>query len=678
VTVIEKNGRIWLSCILFVATCAWAQTAQSPSGSIRTRPQSPTTAKLARVVADAVEPAIKTDLVEPTGRYDIARYLNIQAAVGPTFSPVSDEIAYLTNITGVNQVFKLSPGNPVPQQLTFFDDRVQSVHWSPRGDVILFSKDQGGNERSQIYLMDTSGETIEALTSNPKVIHSFGDFSRDGKRICYASNEREERTFDVYVMDLADRKAQRVFTSPDDHSYRPRSFSPDGKHVLATRENSNADNDLFLIELASGTATLLTPHTGEAAYQDAEWAPDGSGFYLAANEGRDKAALAFYDLGARKLKYLEDEPFVVDGAVGITINRAGTRLIYGCNHNGISVLKLRDLQTGSVRELHKVADAKGVISGVSFSGDGNRITFAFSSSTHPSDVWLLDLRSLVPRQLTHSTLAGIPFRSFVAPEVVSYKSFDGTAIPAFLYLPQGAVRDARLPAIVSVHGGPEAQERAGFSAVYQYFLNRGYAILAPNIRGSSGFGKNYLHMDDYKKRFDAIKDVALATDYMKSTGYIDATKIAVMGGSYGGFMTLAQVTMNPDLWAAGVDIVGIANWSTYFKNTGAWRRSNRASEYGDPDKDAEFMASISPISYVEKIKAPLFVVAGANDPRVPKNEADQMVEKVKAKGVPVEYIAFPDEGHGMAKRANRIRAYTAIADFLDKYVKPETGSAAGK
>jgi dipeptidyl aminopeptidase/acylaminoacyl peptidase len=194
-------------------------------------------------------------------------------------------------------------------------------------------------------------------------------------------------------------------------------------------------------------------------------------------------------------------------------------------------------------------------------------------------------------------------------------------------------------------------------------------VLAPNIRGSSGFGKQYMHMDDYKKRPDAIKDAAWAADYLKSTGYIAPNKIAVMGGSYGGFMTLAQATMYPDRWAAAVDIVGISNWFTFFKSTGAWRRSHRANEYGDPEKDPEFMKSISPINFVKNIRAPLFVIAGANDPRVPKSEADQMVEQVRARGVPVEYISFPDEGHGMAKRANRIRGYTAIADFLDKYLR---------
>jgi dipeptidyl aminopeptidase/acylaminoacyl peptidase len=369
----------------------------------------------------------------------------------------------------------------------------------------------------------------------------------------------------------------------------------------------------------------------------------------------------------------------MDSATGLDINPTGTMLVYGCNHNGISVLKLRDLKTGKVSEREKLPGmAAAIIGDASFSGDGRHIAFSFSSASQPGDIWVYEVATSQVRPVTQSSRAGIPASSFVTPQVVSWESFDKIRIPAFLYLPQGAAKDGKLPVIVHVHGGPEGQERPGFNPVYQYFLNRGYAILAPNIRGSSGFGKAYLHMDDYKKRMDAIKDVAMGVEFLKGTGYIDPKKIVIMGGSYGGFMTLAQATMNPDLWAAAVDIVGIANWDTFFKHTGAYRRAHRASEYGDPAKDPEFMASISPINHVDKIKAPLFVIAGANDPRVPKEEADQMVEKVKAKGVPVEYIAFPDEGHGMAKRANRIRGYTAIADFLDKYVKGDEAGAAAK
>ena len=599
-----------------------------------------------------------------TGRYGMERYLNIRSAARPAFSPNTDDIAYLTAVTDVNQVWKHPARGGWPEQLTFFDDRVLDLEWSPRGDLILFSKDHGGDERAQLYLMDPEGETIEALTANPKVIYAFGDFSRDGTRICYSSNQRSERLFDVYVMELATRKARRIYAG--DENFYARGFSPDGRYVLAERERSSYDNDLFLIDTQSESVVHLTPHTGDAFYRDMVWLPDGSGFYLASNQDRDKFNLAFFDLRHKSLQYIEDSPNDLDSATGIAMDRGGNYLFYAWNQAGASAVRIRNLRTNQVQLFRGLPP--GVVGRGSFNGDGSKVAFSYSSATINGDVWVLDLKQERATQVTHSTRAGIPSSSFVAPQSVTYKSFDGTEIPAFLYLPRGAEKNGKLPAIVHVHGGPEAQERPGFNPVYQYFLNRGYAVLAPNIRGSAGFGKQYMHMDDYRKRPDAIKDATWTVDYLKATGFIDSKKIAVMGGSYGGFMTLAQATMFPDRWAAAVDIVGISNWFTFFKNTGAWRRSHRANEYGDPEKDPEFMKSISPINFVKNIRAPLFVIAGANDPRVPKSEADQMVEQVRARGVPVEYISFPDEGHGMAKRPNRIKGYTAVADFLDKYL----------
>jgi dipeptidyl aminopeptidase/acylaminoacyl peptidase len=618
-------------------------------------------------------------VLRPAGLKNIERYLNIRSASGPTYSPLTDDIAYLSNVTGTNQVWKNPARGGYAEQLTFFDDRVQSVRWSPRGDVLLFTRDAGGNERSQFFLMDPDGETIDALTDAPKVIHQFGGFSRDGAWICYSSNQRNERVFDVYVMELATRKSRRLFAGEVNHYAH--SFSPDGRYVLAVREHSSYDNDLFLIDTRSESVLHLTPHTGEAFYRDMAWAPDGHGFYLAANQGRDVFNLAFYDLQQQKLSYLEDSARDVDDTTGLAIDRQGKWLFYAWNEDGASAVRIRNLKTGTVELFRGLP--RGVVGQASFNGDGTKVAFAYSSPGINSDVWVLQLSAppaagagaatrttgAVARQVSHSGRAGIPSSSFVTPEFVRYRSFDGVEIPAFLYLPHGAQKDGRLPAIVYVHGGPESQERPNFNATFQYFLNRGYAILAPNIRGSAGFGRAYLRLDDYKKRPDAIRDVAVAVDYLKAGGYVDARKIAVMGRSYGGFMALAQATMHPELWAAVVDIVGISNWKTFFANTGSWRRSHRAAEYGDPEKDPEFMASISPINFVDRVRAPLIIIQGANDPRVPKIESDQMVEKLKARGVPVEYLVFADEGHGLAKRPNRIKGYSAIADFLDKHLK---------
>jgi dipeptidyl aminopeptidase/acylaminoacyl peptidase len=617
---------------------------------------------LLTVVAAAQDSSL---LLHPSGHFGMERYLNIRNASAPSISPKGDEVVYLTSVSGINQVWKNQTVGGYPEQLTFFDDRVHEVHWSPRGDVVLFTKDKGGNERTQLYLMDPNGETIETLTNNPKAIYNFGDFSRDGSKICYSSNERSERYFDLYVMDLTGRQAKPILSN--DANYYCVSFSPDGRYVLANRERNNYDNDYFLVDTQSESVAHLTPHQGDAIYNFGAWVPDGSGFYLASNQDRDKINLAFYDVRSKQVKFVEDSPQEIDDDTGIAMDRGGKYLFYGWNDSGSSSVRIRNLQNNKVDIFRGLP--KGVVGAGSFSADGSRVAFDYNSPAINSDVWMLDLKSNRASQVTHSTRAGIPADSFVQPQTITYPTFDGKQIPAFFYLPKNAAKDGKATAIVLIHGGPESQVRADFSSLVQYFINRGYAVLAPNVRGSTGYGREYTHADDYKKRFDAIKDVAFAHDYLKNSGYVDPKKIVVMGGSYGGFMTLAEVTMNPDLWAAGVDIVGIANWTTFFKNTGAWRRENRAAEYGDPVKDPEFMKSISPINYVNQIKCPLFVIAGANDPRVPKPEADQIVAAVKAKGVPVEYISFPDEGHGMAKRANRIKGYRAIADFLDKYIK---------
>jgi Tol biopolymer transport system component len=304
--------------VMGLAGSLWAQSAPAPGGK----------------------------LVASSGKYDVERYLNIRSAEGPTYSPATEEVAYRTNITGTHQVWKTQVRGGWPEQLTFFEDRVQQVHWSPRGDVILFTKDRGGDERDQFYLMDPKGENIVALTNAPKVIHQFGDFSWDGSSICYASNERNERFFDIYVMDLASRKPRRLLAT--DANYYAHSFSPNGRYMLAEREDSSYNNDFFLIEVESGTATHITPHTGDAYYQTPAWLPDSSGFYLASNQGRDSFNLAFYDVGKKQLRFIEESAQELDEATEIVIDRKGRYMAYAWNDNGASALRIRDLKTGKV------------------------------------------------------------------------------------------------------------------------------------------------------------------------------------------------------------------------------------------------------------------------------------------------------------------------------------------
>jgi dipeptidyl aminopeptidase/acylaminoacyl peptidase len=313
---------------------------------------------------------------------------------------------------------------------------------------------------------------------------------------------------------------------------------------------------------------------------------------------------------------------------------------------------------------------EGILGGLTFNKDQGQLAFSFSSANHPSDIWLYDLTTRQLTQVTTSDTSGIKQSSFVTPRQIRYKTFDKREISGWYYEP-AATRSAkeRFPVIVSVHGGPEGQERPGFSPLYQYYLSRGYAILAPNVRGSTGYGKTFTHLDDVKKREDSVKDLAYAVDWLKGPGRADPKRIAVTGGSYGGYMTLAAITLYPHLWAAAVDTVGISNWESFLNNTSSYRRRSREVEYGRLDTDIDFLRSISPLRKVDQIKCPLFVIQGKNDPRVPYTEAEQIVAALRKKGGIVEYKLYDDEGHGVAKLKNRLELYPMVADFLDKYLK---------
>jgi dipeptidyl aminopeptidase/acylaminoacyl peptidase len=310
----------------------------------------------------------------------------------------------------------------------------------------------------------------------------------------------------------------------------------------------------------------------------------------------------------------------------------------------------------------------GVCELSAFSVDGLQAAITVNGPRHNPDVWVADLARGKARQLTRSIQAGVPQASFVEPELLRYPSFDGLAIAGFLYRPLMAQPGDKLRVLFIVHGGPESQTQASFGPLTQYFVNRGYAVFAPNVRGSTGYGKRFSHLDDVDKRMDAVADLAYGARYLIEHGIADPQRVAVYGGSYGGFMVLAALTQYPELWAAGIDVVGIANFITFLQNTGPWRRDLRIAEYGHPDTDRDLLQQISPIKHVHRIKAPLMVIHGANDPRVPVSEAEQIVAALRARDVPVVYRRYEDEGHGLSKLANRLDAYVKMADFLDQYL----------
>jgi dipeptidyl aminopeptidase/acylaminoacyl peptidase len=648
--------------------------------------------------------------------YTIQQYLNIRSASSPTISPDGKRLFYLTNVSGTSQVWMIDLTGGTPRQITNYDDNIGFVRFSPKGDAVVFGKARGGDENTQFFVMNADGTDIREMTNSPKIRHNFGGFSGDGTKIYYASNKRNPQYFDIYAMTVADGKEDLIYKFDGSNSFA--GASADGSWIIVSRSGTelSLDNNLYLVDVKTKSEMHLTPHTDASEFGDVEILPDGDSIIFTSNKDREFAGLTQMDNlrpNGRPMQFVvrPEENWDVEN---IEFPESGSRFAYTLNREGFSELRLRKFEVDgkplitNIRPDEEIVKlpAQGIVGGLNFSDDGSKLAFSFSSSKNNSDVWLYDLESKKLTQITNSDRAGIDPELFAAPELIKFKTFDGREIPAWYYRPRAnwirggdgkvvskvgqiveeTVRKVRdkvgtigqaervlggrgVPVIVSVHGGPEGQERPGFNPLYQYYLSRGYAILATNVRGSTGYGKTFTHLDDVRKREDSVKDLAYSVEWLKKYGGADPKRIAVMGGSYGGYMTMAAITLYPDLWAAAVNTVGIVNWETFLRNTSAYRRRQREVEYGMLDRDLEFLRSISPIAKVDKIKTPLFVIHGRNDPRVPYTEAEQIVKALRDRNANVEYKLFDDEGHGISKLKNRLELYPLVADFLDRFMK---------
>lgn len=593
----------------------------------------------------------------------IERFLNVRSAYAGSFTADDERLVFLMDTTGVPQVWSVTGPGEWPEQRTYYDERVTFVVPSPVREEVVFGMDAGGDEFTQLYRAGGDGSVV-AVTAEPGVKHQWGGWSTDGSRFAFTSNQRDSGSFDVYVQDrdAPPGSATRVLES--DGWVAVRGWSPDDSRLAVHESRSMMDHEIHVLDLDSGADRRVTPDDGKVQWWSVEWGPAGDALYAATDYEADTTYLGRIGLESGAV-----EEVVSGGSWDVSwlrIHQASERIVYSRNVEGYTEVLCGRLVDGRGVERYPSPELpRGVVGRGRFDSAGERFTVTVSGRTRNANVYVVAVETGAVTQWTRAPTARIPREVFVEPRLVHYESFDDLRIPAFLSIPTD--HPGPHPAIVDIHGGPESQRRPSFSPVIQYFVNHGYAVFEPNVRGSTGYGTSYARLDDTYRRMDAVRDIEAGVRWLRARRDVDPDRIVVMGASYGGFMALAALTEFPEVWAAGIDMVGIANFVSFLENTGEWRRDHREAEYGSLAEDREFLESISPVNNIESIAAPLFVLHGANDPRVPVGEAEQ-IARLASEHVPVETLIFEDEGHGISKLDNRIEAYRAIVEFLDKHV----------
>lgn len=590
---------------------------------------------------------------------ELTRYLSIKSCYSPVFFNEDSSLAFISDLTGVPLIWAVDIGkNDWPYQLTFGEDRVSLLKPSNSGKMLAYSSDLGGNERFQISTLMQGGRVHRRLTSELDVIHNLGCWSHDDRYIAYTSNERDRRFYDLYIIDV-ENAARSLILTQDGNNYAL-DWSGDGKTLLCLRAEAPFNQNLYLVNVSNGEVTELLPHEESAVFSPAQFDKNDGAIYLVTDLDRDKPQLARLRPGSHELEFLTDFDSEVED---IALSNDGSKVCLSVNRDGYSELWIMETKSLEKRQLNPPS---GVLGSFAWSSSGEELAFTVSGSKFNPDIWVYRLDANTFTRVTHSSTAGVNPDSLVEPELIRTSAFDGTVIPSFVYRPKGKVGPS--PTVFYIHGGPESQFRPSFNQLVQFMVSQGLTVVAPNFRGSTGYGRKFTHLDDVYNRMDTVKDVLAVTEHTKKLGISDPKRIALYGGSYGGFMVLACMYQSPDTWTAGVDVVGIANFVTFLKNTGPWRRKLRIAEYGDPERDAEFLTSISPVTNAHKIKAPLFVIHGKNDPRVPLNETEQIVNTLKGQNKEVHFMVFDDEGHGLVKLKNRIQGYAASMTFLIQHL----------
>jgi dipeptidyl aminopeptidase/acylaminoacyl peptidase len=590
---------------------------------------------------------------------------------GADWSPDGKTIAFISNLSGRNNLWLVPSEGGWPMQLTISDQRQTSPAWSPDGKWIAYMSDYDGDEQWDIFFVSPKTGQVVNVTSTREISEESPTWSPDGRYLAYIVKPKTSSVFEIDVYDTLMREVKHLTTgtAKDRMNVSP-IWSRDGKFLVYTQwQSKGTDSNIFLVDVASAQSTLLTPHDGESLYSASDIAPDGKHVLINSNAANGYQNTGLLDIATKTIRWLTQDKWEVSG-VGFSPD--GHKLTYSANVDGNTDIYMYDLATGKARALPLPKGLNEPTGAASpFSRDGARLLYYHNGPTSPGDLWSYTLAEAKTRQITQSLVGGVRSQDMVEPSLVHYPSKDGKwTISAFVYVPYNLPRNGQHPAIVYVHGGPTAQTLNTFNRFVQYMANQGYLVIAPNYRGSTGYGKEFQEANLFDMGGGDLQDVLAAADWIKQTGYVDPKKLILMGGSYGGYLTMMGVTKAPDMWAAGVPIVPFVNWFTEIQNEDPVLQQSDLATMGDLEKNKALYEDRSPINFVDQIKAPLYLLAGANDPRCPKSEAQQVMDAVKKRGGVVEYKVYENEGHGFARVENQIDAYKRVADFLKAHVPP--------
>ncbi|KRF02091.1 hypothetical protein ASG87_11450 [Frateuria sp. Soil773] len=594
-------------------------------------------------------------------------------AYGPAWSPDGREVAFTTDLTGRPNLWKVSADGGWPIQLSVSDDREEGAAWSPDGRWIVYQSDRGGNEMWDLYAVPATGGTPVRLTDTPEVAESDPRWSPDGTQLLIGYKPKAASVADIAVFDWRTRQTRVIVHEQSrDHRWVPVAWAPDGKSVYANRiDASFTGSEIYRIEVASGAARKLTPAGEKALAMATAVSPDGRTLLLSSNARNGITNVALMDVASRKLRWATDTGW--EAAAG-DFSPDGRSFTYVVNTDGRAEAYVAPLAGGPARRLAFSSGmvAPGAAPGA-FSPDGGRLLVSYENSQHPADLWVYDLAGDKPRQLTHSAVASLRPERIPEAQLVHYRSFDGSLISAYLWMPYNLERDGSHPAVVLPHGGPTGQTKDYFNALAAALASRGYICIAPNVRGSTGYGAAFENANYQDFGGGDLKDAVHAARFMVDTGYADPRKVGITGGSYGGYLTLMAIGRTPDVWAAAVSQYGIIDWLAMLEHSDPLLREYEISKLGDPVKHRQVYVASSPITYLKDARAPLLVLQGDNDIRVPREEAEQVVRSMQRHGQTVAAHYYPDEGHGFMKRENRVDAIRRTLAWFDKYLKHAGG-----